>query len=62
VLWARRFFAELRAVEGDVGARHLVGANENLLAEIALDGDGTLVDVDTPEALAAARAKKSPRG
>lgn len=62
VLWARRFFAELRAVEGDVGARHLVGANENLLAEIALDGDGALVDVDTPEALAAARAKKSPRG
>ena len=25
VLWSRRFFPDLMAVEGDVGARHLIG-------------------------------------
>src|SRR5690606_10935061 len=31
VLWDRRFFAEMRGVSGDVGARHLIGANESLV-------------------------------
>ena len=26
VVWSRRFFPELMALEGDVGARHLIGA------------------------------------
>jgi molybdenum cofactor cytidylyltransferase len=55
VLWGRRFFADLTAVEGDVGARHLLGANTDVLVEVPVDGEGALMDVDTPEALAAAR-------
>lgn len=56
VVWPARFFAELKAVQGDVGARHLIGANAELIVEVPVWGDGALVDVDTPEALEAARA------
>lgn len=52
VLWARQFFAEMRAVAGDVGARHLIGAYPELVAEIEMEGDGVLTDIDTPQALA----------
>jgi molybdenum cofactor cytidylyltransferase len=57
VLWARRFFPEMQEVAGDVGARHLVGAYPELVAEIEMAGDGVLVDIDTPEALSALRAR-----
>ena len=59
VLWARQFFAGMQAVAGDVGARHLIGANPELVAEIEMEGDGVLTDIDTPQALAklAATAK-----
>ena len=53
VLWGARFFDEMRAVAGDVGARHLIGAHGELVAEVPIDDDGVLVDVDTPEALTA---------
>ncbi|MFQ5985256.1 MAG: NTP transferase domain-containing protein [Alphaproteobacteria bacterium] len=51
VLWARRFFPEMREVAGDVGARHLIGAHDEVVREVASDDDGVLVDVDTPDAL-----------
>ncbi len=51
VLWARRFFAEMQDVSGDVGARHLIGAYPECVAEIETGGDGVLLDIDTPEAL-----------
>ena len=59
VLWARQFFAEMRTVAGDVGARHLIGAYPELVAEIEMEGDGVVIDIDTPQALAqlAATAK-----
>jgi molybdenum cofactor cytidylyltransferase len=56
VIWPSRFFADLKAVQGDVGARHLIGANAELIVEVPVWGLGTLTDVDTPEALDAARA------
>jgi molybdenum cofactor cytidylyltransferase len=56
VLWARRFFPDLLAVEGDVGARHLIGGYAEAVTEVALDDGGALIDVDTPEALIAVRA------
>jgi molybdenum cofactor cytidylyltransferase len=56
VLWARRFFADLAAVEGDVGARHLIGGYAEAVVEVALDDAAALTDVDTPEALIAVRA------
>jgi len=49
VLWARRFFAEMHAVSGDVGARHLIGANESLVYEIEFGDTAVLTDLDTPE-------------
>ncbi len=58
VLWQRRFFDEMTEISGDVGARHLIGAHEDELVEIAMDDDAILTDLDTPEALAAHRAKK----
>lgn len=55
VLFDRRFFAAIRDVAGDTGARHLIGQHEDLVAEIAVDDDSIFLDVDTPEALARIR-------
>lgn len=52
VLWARRFFAEIQTLEGDVGARSLIGSYGELVCEIEADDDAPLADIDTPEALA----------
>ena len=45
-------------VSGDVGARHLIGDNEDCLLEIAMDDDSILADLDTPAALAAHKASR----
>src|SRR5262249_6268066 len=50
VLWSRRFFAELMAIEGDVGARHFIGRYSEAGGGVPLAGKAALVDVDTPEA------------
>jgi molybdenum cofactor cytidylyltransferase len=50
VLWDRRFFAEMTALAGDVGARHLIGEHAELVVEIEAEDGGILLDVDTPEA------------
>lgn len=52
VLWARRFFAEMEQVDGDVGAKHLIGALVELVHEVEMPDSGVLIDVDSPEALA----------
>jgi molybdenum cofactor cytidylyltransferase len=52
VLWARRFFAEMQDVAGDVGAKHLIGAYPEMVAEVEMADDGVLTDIDTPQALA----------
>jgi molybdenum cofactor cytidylyltransferase len=56
VLWSRRFFPELMAIEGDVGARHFIGRYSEAVAEVPLAGTAALVDVDTPEALVGVKA------
>jgi len=53
VLWARRFFDEMAAIKGDVGARHLLGEYADLVCEVPVADDGVLLDVDSPEALRA---------
>ncbi|PLX37753.1 MAG: 4-diphosphocytidyl-2C-methyl-D-erythritol kinase [Hyphomicrobiales bacterium] len=53
VLWSRRFFDELKAITGDVGARHVLGRYPDAIAEVEI-GAGVALDIDTPEALAAA--------
>ena len=51
VLFARRFFEEVAAVRGDVGARHLIGEYEEHVCEVAMDDRAVLFDVDSPQAL-----------
>jgi molybdenum cofactor cytidylyltransferase len=60
VLWARRFLPEMAELAGDVGAKHLIGEHAELVCEVEMDSDGVLVDVDTPDALAALRDKLKP--
>jgi molybdenum cofactor cytidylyltransferase len=57
VLWSRRFFPDLMAIEGDVGARHLIGRYSEAVAEVPVDGKAALIDVDTPEALSGVKAE-----
>ncbi len=57
VLFARRFFPEIAAVSGDVGARHLIGNHDDVVVELEIGDDAVLADVDTPEALAALRER-----
>jgi molybdenum cofactor cytidylyltransferase len=56
VLWAARFFPDMQEIAGDVGARHLIGIHEDVVAEVPVDDDGVLLDLDTPEALRTAGA------
>jgi molybdenum cofactor cytidylyltransferase len=57
VLWSRRFFPDLMAIEGDVGARHLIAQYAEAVVEVPVEGAGAFTDIDTPEAL---KALKSP--
>ncbi len=59
VLWARRFFPEMLAIEGDVGGRQLIGQNAELVCEVEASDDAPLTDIDTPEELRAYRASSS---
>ncbi|HEX3974399.1 MAG TPA: molybdopterin-binding/glycosyltransferase family 2 protein [Stellaceae bacterium] len=58
VLWARRFFDEMTAAGGDMGARHLFEAYPEAIVEVEMAGDGVLTDIDTPQALARLAAAK----
>jgi molybdenum cofactor cytidylyltransferase len=53
VLWSSRFFADLAAVQGDTGGRHLIGAHPEAVVEVEV-GAAVGLDIDTPEELAAA--------
>jgi molybdenum cofactor cytidylyltransferase len=57
VLWSRRFFPDLMQIEGDVGARHLIGRYSEAVVEVPVTGKAALVDVDTPEALRGVKAE-----
>lgn len=51
VLWGRRYFADLAALTGDVGAKALLAAQAGRVALVPADGPGALRDVDTPQDL-----------
>jgi molybdenum cofactor cytidylyltransferase len=57
VVWSRRFFSDLRAIEGDVGARHLIGTYTEAVVEVPVTGNAALADIDTPDALLAVKAE-----
>jgi molybdenum cofactor cytidylyltransferase len=52
VLFGRAFFEAMRNLSGDVGARSLIDAHPEVLAEVETGDPGVLLDIDTPEALA----------
>jgi molybdenum cofactor cytidylyltransferase len=57
VLWARRFFPEIAALEGDAGAKSLMTRHPDLLCEVEAADDAPLTDIDTPDALEAYRRR-----
>ena len=57
VLWSRRFFHELMTLDGDIGARHLIARHGEAVAEVPVEGFGAFLDIDTPQALEAARRR-----
>ena len=57
VLWSRRFFPDLRQIQGDVGARHLIASYAEAVVEVPVSGESAFVDVDTPESLSAVKAE-----
>jgi molybdenum cofactor cytidylyltransferase len=57
VVWSRRFFPDLMALEGDVGARHLIATYADVVAEVPVEDSAALTDVDTPDALLAVKAE-----
>ena len=59
VLWARRFFPEMAKLSGDSGAKHLIGEHADLVCEVEMAGEAAITDIDTPEALAAWRARST---
>jgi len=51
ILWARRYFAEMRAIEGDTGARGLLQTHAGEVHLVAMPDDAIFIDVDTDAAL-----------
>ena len=56
VLWSRRFFPDLMAIEGDIGARRLIGRYGEAVIEVPVTGKAAFTDIDTQEALAGVKA------
>ena len=56
VLWPAKYFPELLQLDGDTGAKRLIGVHADQLREVDLGTDAIFADIDTPGALAALRA------
>ncbi len=52
VLWPRCYFAELRGIVGDTGARGLLETHAADVISVPIESDAILADVDTPADLA----------
>jgi len=57
VVWSRRFFHDLMSIQGDIGARHLIGSYAEAVVEVPVTGEAALTDVDTPESLSAVKSE-----
>ena len=55
----RRFFPDMVTLSGDSGAKHLIGEHADLVCEVEMAGAAAITDIDTPEALAAWRARST---
>ncbi len=56
VVWSAAFFGEIAGITGDGGAKALFARHADGIAEVEMGTDGVLRDIDTPAALADARA------
>jgi molybdenum cofactor cytidylyltransferase len=56
VLWPARYFAQLQQLSGDAGAKSLLAVYATDVKVVEVATRAILADVDTPEALARARA------
>ncbi len=56
VLWPARDVPALCALRGDVGGRNLLEAARERVLRVAMPDDGVLIDVDSPQMLAALHA------
>jgi molybdenum cofactor cytidylyltransferase len=57
VLWSRRFFPDLMQIQGDIGARRLIGNYAEAVVEVPVAGEAALTDIDTPESFSAVKAE-----
>jgi molybdenum cofactor cytidylyltransferase len=59
VLWPAAYFANILALEGDMGARQLFASHAAAIREVPVEAGAVLEDIDTPEALAALNRRLS---
>jgi molybdenum cofactor cytidylyltransferase len=59
VLWSRRFFPDLMAIEGDIGARNLIARYAEAVTEVPVEDVAAFTDIDTPEALSALKSRSA---
>ncbi|MGB3723417.1 MAG: molybdopterin-binding/glycosyltransferase family 2 protein [Pacificimonas sp.] len=60
VLWGRRHFPALAALEGDMGGKPVLAANPKHVREVGAPSASIFMDADTPAALDAVRAAFNP--
>ncbi|MGE5540215.1 MAG: NTP transferase domain-containing protein [Gemmatimonas sp.] len=51
VLFGAGYFEAMANAAGDSGAKHLIGENEDQVAEVEMESDAVLADIDDPAAL-----------
>jgi molybdenum cofactor cytidylyltransferase len=49
VYWGKKFFDQLLKAPLDKGARYVVQRNEKAVYELAVEDEGVIIDIDTPE-------------
>ena len=52
VLWDQVYFSDMSEIQGDVGARHLIGQHTQSVVEVPMQNSGVVFDVDSPQVLA----------
>ena len=49
VLFDRKYFPDLMAISGDIGARNVIARHAQLVCEVEADDDAPMIDLDTPD-------------
>ena len=62
VLWGASHLPAMMQLRGDAGARSIIAAHPDQVVEVEFDSDAVVTDIDTPDALASARARHGEAG